>query len=413
MRYDHLPLRPDRDTKQTEIARGRETVRDETAIKMCASLGLDAETSRVSAERLLQLARERSRESRELLAEVMVALLQTKGEGLDSAELRLIDDVLRTLLQNVERTVRERLANALSRIDGCPRDLIWFLATERIDVAYPILLRSKALEDNDLIELVYQTALEHRIAIARRPHLSAVVSDALAQVGETDVIVELLNNATARLAKATLNYIVERAREEKAFHEPLLRRPDLTPEMASRLYAWVSAALRRYVLKHWDIAPELIDDGLQAALQSDFPDGREADPADDLAQAVAEDGSKFKRLMMSSVEAGDLRLVVSLISTALGLRKTLVRRILLERTSESLCIVCQALGLSRKECLDFLAVLSEARKGLGTGHDAPDLAALGAFFDRIDEETARHVIAHWGREQTYLGAVRALEIVQS
>ena len=365
----------------------------------------------IDTERLLDLARQRSRESREALAVFMADLLDGRSVRLCATERQLISDILRSLIHKVERSVRHRLVDILADNPACPQDLVWFLANEPIDIAYPVLMRSDVLRDMDLIELVRHKAIEHRITIARRPNLSQMVADSLVRHGDTQVVLELLNNESAALADATMAYLVERSRSEQQFHGPLLHRPEMSPELAEKLYVWVSAALRKFILKTWTINPTVIDEGLGEVLHKNdlSPDEQDVSvKADALAEQVARDSIRLRQLVLSAMEGGDIRLVVSLISEALGLRKVLVRRILFEESSESLAIIARALGLSRADFLLFRAVVVEF-KTVGSETPKDEDAQISDFFDRVDVLTARAVIAHWGRKSEYLGALRTLE----
>ncbi|MBB4312246.1 DUF2336 domain-containing protein [Roseospira marina] len=338
----------------------------------------------------------------------MSDLLDRQNAALDDSELGLVTDILRNLIYKVEGAVRHRLVNLLADNSRCPRDLIWFLANEPIDVAYPILLRSAVLRDMDLIELLHHKAIEHRIAIARRPNLPKSVSEALAHDRESPVILELLNNESAQIAEVTLAYLVERSRVEREFQEPLLMRPEMTPDLAEMLYAWVSGALRTFILETWDVQPAVIDDGLDAVRTQNtlLPDDEVLSVrADALAEALVSDRGRLRSLCLCAMEGGDVRLAVSLISAGLGLRKPLVRRILFEEAFESLAIVCRALGMTRIEFLELRAIITEVRSKSEDGvADGPQ--AAGDFYDRVDSETACSVVAHWTQKSDPLGAVR-------
>src|SRR3546814_11972587 len=80
-----------------------------------------------------------------------------------------------------------------------------------------------------------------RSAIARRRDLSEAVSDELVGTQDSDVITALLENTSARISKATLAYLNEQAQHIDSYQEPLVRRQDLTNDLAMRLY-WVLAA---------------------------------------------------------------------------------------------------------------------------------------------------------------------------
>ncbi|WP_299437839.1 DUF2336 domain-containing protein [uncultured Rhodospira sp.] len=350
----------------------------------------------LDAGNLLDLARQRSQESRESLASFMIELLDGQSGVLSDSERSLTSDILRTIIFKVERSIRDRLVSVIADIEGCPYDLIWFLANEPIEIAYPILLRSTVLRDADLIELVQRKAIEHRMTIAARPNLSPAVSDTIARVAESEVIVRLLRNETAALGESTLACLVERARTDQVLHEPLVKRPEMTAELAQKLVHWVSDALREYILSHWTIPAATLDESLETVLEDAaiLTDTDEIEaPVDPTIQTVPGDPDRLKRLIISAMGVGDLRLVVSLISASLGVRKALIRRVLAERSSESLAVVCRALGMTSHEFLSFSA--AARLKAHTSGGVDEDPATLAAVYDRISAETARSVVAHW------------------
>src|SRR3546814_16590791 len=94
-----------------------------------------------------------------------------------------------------------------------------------------------------------------RSAIARRRDLSEAVSDELVGTQDSDVITALLENTSARISKATLAYLTEQAQHIDSYQEPLVRRQDLTNDLAMRPYWVVAANLRDEILKSYAIHP--------------------------------------------------------------------------------------------------------------------------------------------------------------
>ena len=91
-----------------------------------------------------------------------------------------------SLIREVSREIRRKLAVRIADAPGTPRELAVLLANDEIDIASPMLLRSKVLEDVDLIEIVRTRSTQHLLAIAMRRDLSTAVADALV-VSKTDL----------------------------------------------------------------------------------------------------------------------------------------------------------------------------------------------------------------------------------
>ncbi len=105
-----------------------------------------------------------------------------------------------------------------------------------------------------------------------RRALSEPVSDALVETGDTNVIKTLLENQDAQISQATMTYLAEESQRLDTYQEPLLNRRDLSPDLAKRMYLWVSAALRQHILEHFDVKASELDDkleGLATSLSTD------------------------------------------------------------------------------------------------------------------------------------------------
>jgi len=107
--------------------------------------------------------------------------LYAGASALSKRERTLIFDILRRIISDDEVAVRQKLSAQLADFDDASSDLFIALANDEIEVAYPIQIRSRALEDEQLIEVVQTRAQEHQLALALRENIPGIVSDALRQ----------------------------------------------------------------------------------------------------------------------------------------------------------------------------------------------------------------------------------------
>ncbi|WP_163269028.1 hypothetical protein [Chelativorans alearense] len=91
-------------------------------------------------------------------------------------ELAQLDDLALGLFDAVPAEARRYAAAALSECDPAPRDLVRRLAEEPVETSAPLLVRSGALSDVDLIALIGRHGLPHAKAIARRDGLNPVIA---------------------------------------------------------------------------------------------------------------------------------------------------------------------------------------------------------------------------------------------
>ena len=77
----------------------------------------------------------------------------------------------------------------------------------------------------------------------------------------------LLQNATAEISRATLEYLVKQSGRIDAYQEAILRREDLPVDLAKRMYRWGSDALRQYIVENFEIdkneLSRLLDDAIE------------------------------------------------------------------------------------------------------------------------------------------------------
>jgi uncharacterized protein (DUF2336 family) len=91
-------------------------------------------------------------------------------------EIAQLEDLALPLYTMVSVESRRFVAAALSECESVPRALIDRLCAESIDIAAPLLVRSKALSDVDLIALISRHGLPHARAIARRAGLNQTIA---------------------------------------------------------------------------------------------------------------------------------------------------------------------------------------------------------------------------------------------
>lgn len=350
----------------------------------------------IDGEVLLSLARDKSGKRRQLLAETISDLFSGKNKVLSERERTLMFDILHKIVHNAKMTVRRIIAEQLADLPDAPRDLIKLLANDEVEVAYSILRESDVLEDEDLIEVISRRTQEHNLAVSVRRSISEDVTDALVETGDESVITTLLKNSGASLSLATMEFLVEESKRVDAFQEPILRRGDLDPELAKRMYLWVSAALRKFILGNFDLDKTALDDLLERTAQDSAMESAQ-DPnskSDDLALEVESEGLGLSKMMIRALKDGEVFLFEAMFRRLTGLRNTLVKRIMFEPGGEGLAIACKATGISTK---DFTTLFTISRM---TASDTrtisnKDTQRILEFYEKNSEKAAKEALARW------------------
>ncbi|MER8475150.1 DUF2336 domain-containing protein [Mesorhizobium sp. M1163] len=131
-------------------------------------------------------------------------------------EIAQLEDLTLPLFDNVSVESRRYVAAALSECEYAPAALVRRLCQERVDIAAPLLIRSRALSDVDLIALIGRHGLPHARAIARRKDLNQTIAD-LIKVLERPTLVRLQQpEATANAASENAEVVAGDANRQEA-----------------------------------------------------------------------------------------------------------------------------------------------------------------------------------------------------
>jgi uncharacterized protein (DUF2336 family) len=363
-------------------------------------------------EAVLELARDKSDASRETLMSAITDLFAGAGPTMSESERALSEDILRRLVEDVEVTVRQALAERLAGLASAPRLLVAKLAGDEIRVAMPILERSSILLDSDLVEVIQHKSMEHRLAIAMRDSVSRDVSESLVESGEENVVAALLQNKAASFHPATLSRLVDESETKAAYQGPLLERDELGPELAQRMYWWVSAALRTHILEHFDVDATVLDDAMEAAVHDAVGDEDAVAAAGNTSTGAIE--SLDDLLAMSDVsgnrlvallQEGKITLFQARLGEQTGLSRSLLSKVLFEPGGEGLAIACRSVDMEANIFmaiyrLIFVALDDEPEREPG------DLDRITSLYRSITPDLAREAVRNWRRNPNYLEAIK-------
>jgi uncharacterized protein (DUF2336 family) len=371
---------------------------------------MNAVVRTADADRLLELAARKSAQGRETLYRTLCDFFEQRSGTLTEAERSLMTDILRRLSRDIEMTIRIELARSLSARPDAPRDLACVLADQEIEVAFPILMQSRVLEDVDLIEVVRTQSHQHRLTVAMRRDISSNVCEALVENGDSEIVVTMLRNESARLDHALMDRIAETSKADDALRQPLLVRHDLPPALARRMFAWVSVALRQYIVDHFNLDADRIDDELSGALEKtplsdEFENPRT--PMETMVERLAQDGKLTIDFVMRALRRGEIAAFEAAFAQLAGIRLRLARRIIYEPGGEALAIACVAGRIDRENCLKMFELTRRAHDL--TSHEIADQTdALGVFYDQTTPEAAEVVVRRWRRNPGYLAALKQI-----
>jgi uncharacterized protein (DUF2336 family) len=366
--------------------------------------------SRVETQQLFDLARDKTVAGRQALTATVSDLFFARGAVLTDRERALMTEILRQLINDVESSVRRSLADRLAREPTAPRDLVLALANDEIAVAHAILKHSEVLCDEELIEIIHHRTLEHQLAIAMRSAVSEMVSNALVETHNIDVIKALLENQNAKISAATMGYLVEKSKSVDTYQNPLLQRPDLGTDLARKMYWWVSAALRKHILANFPIDPAEFDDALEASVKGlvERPVEPAAAKSVELADNLAREEAITPALLVQSLRQGEVALFEAMFAKLTGIRLAMVRRLLFERGGEGLAITCRAVGIAPPVFATIFLLTRRARPN-APAPTRQDVKQMMDFYEHIALPAAVQLLKTWQRDHNFQEAIWQIE----
>lgn len=341
--------------------------------------------------RLLELAHQRAVDGKGGLAASVAEMCLASNSGLSERELQLAFEIIRLILPRVDVKIRRHIADYLADRSDTPHDLIRRLAGDNGSVAYPVILHSALLREDDLLEIVTTGTKHHRQAVAIRPNITSRLTRELIVRDEPAVLLTLLCNEAAEIDQDSLSCLVERSLENTAYQEPLLHRKEMTAGLARRLYIWAEDSLRDYIDTHY--AAETSN---PAAAQHERTDADAAVPQAgrhrQVEQQVEEAGAGRK--LLACLDLGDIAGFEVALAAELDLPLSSVTAILYDSDPETLATACKAYGMDKSVFGEILCLLQRAQPTEGYDQ-SPEYQRAMDYFEQIDYASASVALNHW------------------
>ena len=351
---------------------------------------------------LIDLAKEPSSERRrELLREV--TNLFFSGDGVQNpTELGLFDDVMSQLAADMEQEVRAELSSRMADAAAPPRRLMLGLACDDSSaVAEPILMRSTALSEDDLLAVARTKGQDHLRAISGRAFVSEAVSDAIVQRADDDTLGVLLRNQNASLSREAHETAAERAVANPALHGAVIDRQSLPPDLLNDLYFVVEARLRDRILeRNAALDPAELDAALavgrnriaarDGALPLDYT------LSDATVRAMRAKGPIQPPTLAAFLRNGETTKFLVALALAADIDFHSAQRILDKRELDALAIVCKAANFDRALFLTFaILILGREADAMGRARE------YGQLYADLPQDVASRTIRFWRmRRQT-------------
>lgn len=331
--------------------------------------------------------------------ELISAVTELLDMQLSPRESELIADVLIGLLRQAEIDLRQALAAKLAVLDNVPLRLVLQLVNDEIEVAEPVLRQSPVLGDLDLIYIIKAKGPAYWQAIAAREKMSHHVMNLLVDTGDFETALALAENKRIKLSEHVLAVLSDMAQRSDVLAMPLLRRHEVSPTLAKKLYQFVGEEVKVFIREHYRISGasilEAVDEIVLEMVDA-TGDTSEFSPTASMLKAAEryrEKGLLGVKLMLGTLRRGQIQSFVAQFAFYCGLPPRTVLEILMQPSGQGLAVACRAMDVGKE---DFVSIylLTNRMRDQGRMVDMKDITRAINYYDRIKPDVARDIIGN-------------------
>lgn len=343
---------------------------------------------------LLDLAREGSSEKRrELLRQITDVFLAQPNDRSEN-EAVLFDEIVGAVAQDLETQVRAELSRKVADSPGPLRRTARRLAMDDIEVARPVLERSRSLTQSDLIEVIEAKSQDHMLAVTKRSDIGEKVSSVLVAKGEDRVLVSLLQNDRARMDRQTYERVAERVEANPVLHAPFVRSAHVPLDLLNTVYMRVEHELRREIMRKFHgVSPAELEAALEASrtrLSSAY--GVLPEDYEDSKQYIAklEKTGALKPPVLVQLLREDRRTAFMIaFGQLVDVEFDLGRRLLETRDVDALAMLCRGAGFDRGLFVTICILILGGEGGLSKTEE------YGRLYEQVPVSAAQRALRFW------------------
>ncbi len=347
---------------------------------------------------LMELARDKTESARVQLAGRLANLFLSGEVVLTEHEEDMVKELIDMLVRTEDVSVRHELVRQFVDIKKVPRKIALSLACGTIELARSVLQSVETFTDDDLITIAETQSAEYACAIAARKEVNEAVADALVTTGSLKVMQIVAENLGAKLSPKAIGLLSETARLVVSLQEPILHRPELTPDIASKLYWWVSQDLRRHTIERFGFSAGLLDLALAKAIETKLNE-HIFERHENAAMVQVADWMEERRAINAAIlpkllRLGHFRLFNIALGRLSGLEAPSIDIIVGELGGRLLAAVCRSIGIDKPS---FVSIFLLSRAARTDEHvvNPRELSQALAAYDNVSADTARGMIAAW------------------
>ena len=343
---------------------------------------------------LLDLAKEGSSEKRRELLRQITDVFLAQPSDRSEKEAVLFDEIVAAVASDLETQVRIELSRKIADTVAPLRHTARRLAMDEIEVARPVLERSRALTESDVLDVIDKKSQDHLMAVTKRSDIGEKVSSALVNKGEDHVVVSLLQNTAAKIDRETYGRVAERAETSPVLHAPLVRNANVPLDMLNNVYLRVENDLRREIMRKFHgVSPAELEAALEVsrthlsaaygALPLDYPHAKEH--ISELTKAGALKPAVLVQLLREERHTAFLIAFAQLVDVDFELGQRLVDT----QDLDALAMLCRGAGFDRGLFVTICIIIGNGGGGLSNAEE------YGRIYELVPVAAAQRALRFW------------------
>lgn len=355
---------------------------------------------------LLELAREGSSEKRRELLRQITDVFLAAPEQRSENESVLFDEIVGAVAADLETQVRIELARKVAESNAPLNRTARRLAMDTIEVARPVIERSRALSETDILDVIQQKSQDHMLAVTKRPDIGEKVSSALVAKGEDHVVASLLENRTARMNRETYEAVATRAETSPVLHAPFVRNQHVPLDLLNNVYLKVEGGLRREIMRKFHgVSPAELEAALETsrnhlssaygALPDDFQEAK--DHVDTLDKRGSLKPPILVQLLRDNLRTAFYLAFAKLVDVEFDLARRLVEG----KDIDALAMLCRGAGFDRGLFVTISLLVVDEGGGLSKTDE------YGKLYELVPVAAAQRALRFWKVRAKGAGAAQA------
>ena len=301
-------------------------------------------------------------------------------------------------MRQAERDLRQALAEKLSVMKDVPLRLMLQLANDDAEVAGSVLTKSVVLSDLDLIYIITAKGADHWQHIAKRAKMSDQIINILVDTNEKRTVKTLVENDKITLTEYAIDVVTDMACKDEVLAKPLLRRDEVTEDIAKRIYQHVGKALKEYIVEKYDLdldgsVTDLVDEAIMEFVDA-ADENAEILPSSSMlntAERHHEKGLLTIKMMIGCLRRGQIQTFIAQFSKYTGMSPDTISDTLIQNSGQGLAVVCRAFNIAKEDFMSIFLLTNRLRNN-GKMVDLKDMAKAMEYYTRVDTKVAIDVV---------------------